>query len=92
MGEETRLEIQDHRLAGLYSDPTFQIVTYPDGQRVHFVTSLFDATVFGGTLCGSSEGLDWRWFLLDQLPSELLPYACLWLRDVLDGRGEVLIR
>ena len=39
--EETGLELEDERLVAVYSDPAFQVVSYPDGRNVHFVTCLF---------------------------------------------------
>lgn len=85
--EETALEVDVERLVGVYSDPTYQIVRYPDGRRVHFVTCLFTCRIASGELRGSEEGLDWRWFTVDGLPNGLLPYAERWLTDAL-GFGE----
>ena len=60
--EETRLRVDVARFVGLYSDPSFQIVRYPSGRKVHFVTSVFACQKAGGSLQGSEEGFDWRWF------------------------------
>ncbi|MCU0668756.1 MAG: NUDIX domain-containing protein, partial [Myxococcota bacterium] len=33
--EETGVRIEVGRLVGVYSDPTIQVIEYPDGRRVH---------------------------------------------------------
>ena len=81
--EETGLGVTVARLVGVYSDPAYQVVRYPDGRVVHFVTCLFDTWVASGTLNGSDEGLAWEWFAPDALPPDLLPYARVWLADAL---------
>jgi len=90
--EETALSVADERLVAVYSDPAFQIVRYPDGRAVHFVTCLFDCRVAGGALVGSSEGLDWAWFAPNALPAELTPYARVWLADALGGGAAAAVR
>ena len=92
--EETGLVVSVERLVGVYSDPAYQLVRYPDGRAVHFVTCLFACRRTGGRLRGSDEGLAWAWFPPASLPDGLLPYAAVWLRDALaaDGKGSVAIR
>ena len=90
--EETGLAVQVERLAGVYSDPAYQVVDYPDGQQVHFVTCLFVCHAEAGDLVGNDEGLTWQWFAPDALPDELLPYAGRWLADALSGRPEPAVR
>jgi len=90
--EETALAVADERLVAVYSDPAFQIVRYPDGRTVHFVTCLFDCRVAGGAFAGSDEGLEWAWFAPGALPGDLTPYARVWLRDVLNGGAAVVVR
>jgi ADP-ribose pyrophosphatase YjhB (NUDIX family) len=90
--EETALAVADVRLIAVYSDPAFQIVHYPDGRAVHFVTCLFACRAAAGTLVGSEEGLDWAWFAADSLPAELTPYARVWLGDALGAIGGVVVR
>mgnify|MGYP006272735753 FL=1 len=82
--EETALSVKIERLVGIYSDPTFQIVRYPDGSSVHFVTTLFDCSVHSGRLQGSDEGSAWGWFAPGALPNPLLPYTRKWIQDTLD--------
>lgn len=85
IAEETTLQASLDRLVAVYSDPTFQIVAYPDGRRIHFITTLFEAHVTAGNLDGSDEGDAWAWFHPDELPGNLLPYAQVWLRDAAPG-------
>jgi 8-oxo-dGTP diphosphatase len=87
--EETGLTVTVERLISLNSDPAFQIVAYPDGRRVQFVTALFACRVTGGTLQGSDEGVQWDWFAPDDLPEPLLPYARVWLADAATTSGPV---
>ena len=89
--EETGVEVEVVRLVALYSSPAHQIVTYPDGRRVHFVTSLFDCKVVGGALRGSDEGYEWGWFSPRALPKGLLSYARVWLDDALREQSTVIV-
>ena len=90
--EETALTVEVNRLIGVYSDPNFQIVDYPDGRRVHFVTCLFACRPQGGEFKGSVEGVEWGWFYPSSLPVELLPYARIWLGDALKPTISVVVR
>lgn len=90
--EETRLTVEVQRFVGLYSDPSYQIVQYPDGRAVHFVTSVFACRVTGGRLHGSDEGTEWAWFPPAALPSDMLPYARRWMGDVLKDRSDPVVR
>jgi len=89
--EETGLVVRIERLVSMNSDPAFQIVAYPDGRRVHFVTALFACRMTAGDLQGSDEGSAWDWFPPDALPEDLLPYARIWLADAAaDGSGPIV--
>lgn len=90
--EETRQEVEIERLVGVYSNPQFQVVRYPGGTSVHFVTSLFICRVQTGQLKGSDEGTAWEWFAPDMLPEPLLPYADRWLKDALAKRPRAVVR
>jgi 8-oxo-dGTP diphosphatase len=90
--EETRLDVEIERLIGLYSDPRYQIVRYPGGRAVHFVTSLFSCRLRGGRLEGSNEGMAWEWFAPEGLPEPLLPYAEVWLCDALSDQARTVVR
>jgi ADP-ribose pyrophosphatase YjhB (NUDIX family) len=89
--EETSLDVSIERLAGLYSDPQFQIVRPKGKAPVHFVTALFTCRVSEGELRGSSEGSAWKWFGAGSLPDRLLAYAERWLDGGLaDGSTPVV--
>jgi 8-oxo-dGTP diphosphatase len=90
--EETALSATVESVVGVYSDPAYMIVAYPDGRVVHFVTTLFRCRVSGGTLAGNDEGLDWGWFAPEALPDDLTAYARVWLGDALGGSGQVVVR
>jgi ADP-ribose pyrophosphatase YjhB (NUDIX family) len=90
--EETGLTVDVERLVGVYSDPAYQIVHYPDGRAIQFVTCLFACRLRGGNLQGSEEGTAWAWFSPASLPEDLTPYARIWLRDALSGQNRVVIR
>ena len=90
--EETALTATVERPVGVYSDPAYMVVAYPDGRVVHFVTTLFLCRVESGTLAGNEEGLEWSWFPADDLPDDLTAYARVWLADALGGLEAVVIR
>jgi 8-oxo-dGTP diphosphatase len=90
--EETALEVSVERLVGVYSDPAFQLVVYPDGRRVQFVTCVFVCRYASGELHGSAEGLAWGWFESEDLPAELLDYARAWLDDAQRPDATVVVR
>jgi 8-oxo-dGTP pyrophosphatase MutT (NUDIX family) len=90
--EETALTATVERSVGVYSDPAYMIVAYPDGRVVHFVTTLFLCRAEAGTLAGNDEGLDWGWFSADALPANLTSYARVWLADALSGQEQMIVR
>ncbi|HHP7239705.1 NUDIX domain-containing protein [Longibacter sp.] len=90
--EETRLRVDVARFVGLYSDPSFQIVRYPSGKTVHFVTSVFACRKAGGDLQGAEEGFEWRWFAPDGLPDVMPPYARHWIDDSLSKLNHPVVR
>jgi 8-oxo-dGTP pyrophosphatase MutT (NUDIX family) len=92
IAEETALTATVERVVGIYSDPAYMVVAYPDGRVVHHVTTLFVCRVQGGTLAGNDEGLAWDWFGPDALPADLTTYARVWLADALADRQEPLVR
>jgi 8-oxo-dGTP pyrophosphatase MutT (NUDIX family) len=90
--EETALTATVERAVGVYSDPAYMVVAYPDGRVVHFVTTLFLCRAEPGTLAGNDEGLAWGWFPADALPDDLTAYARVWLADALGDWEAVVIR
>ncbi len=92
VAEETGLEVDVLRFLAVHSDPATQVVAYPDGRRVHFVTCVFECLGKGGHFTGSNEGLEWRWFAPEALPHDLTPYAVVWLQDALADGPQVPVR
>lgn len=91
--EETGLQVKITRLIGVYSEPSSQIIRYPDGRVTHFVTCCFQAVVVSGepTVC-PPETLDLRYFPCDHLPSQILKMHPLWLADALAPTTQPFIR
>jgi 8-oxo-dGTP pyrophosphatase MutT (NUDIX family) len=90
--EETGLTVHAEGLIGVYSDPAYQVVAYPDGRRIHFVTCLFRCRASSSAVRGNDEGRAWEWFAPDALPASLLPYARVWLADAMQHRSRPFIR
>jgi ADP-ribose pyrophosphatase YjhB (NUDIX family) len=82
--EETGLEVEPLRLIGVYSAPDLgQIVTYPDGNVIHYVSSCFECAVTGGALVCGDESLEVGWFDPQRLPAELVPMHRVRIVDAL---------
>ncbi|WP_141433911.1 NUDIX hydrolase [Bacillus sp. 03113] len=91
--EETNLQIRIKKLIGVYSDPSSQVFKYPNGKKVHFITTCFLAEIVGGTLrCNSSESLAVQFFHKDNLPSDLLNMHPCWLDDAFANKEYSFIR
>jgi 8-oxo-dGTP pyrophosphatase MutT (NUDIX family) len=65
--EEASVHVQLTRIAGVFGgDPDFRM-TYSNGDEVAWVTTLFEATIVGGTPApGDDETLDVRWATFDE--------------------------
>jgi len=60
--EETGLEVKPTRLVGVYSGREFRF-TYPNGDQVNAVSTLFDCRIVGGRLQADGvESLEVRFF------------------------------
>ncbi|KHF38207.1 NUDIX domain-containing protein [Halalkalibacter okhensis] len=91
--EETNLDIRIKKLIGVYSDPSSQVFTYPNGKVVHFITTCFLAEITGGELrCNSSESLEIKFFEQQKLPQDLLKMHPRWLKDAIANRELAFIR
>lgn len=91
--EESGYVIEPLRLIGVYSDPSqHQIVRYPDGNVIHYVTIVLEGRVVSGepTLCDETRAL--RWVPTDQLPEPFVPNHRLRLQDALAGQVEGVVR
>src|SRR5574341_2195531 len=84
--EETGLSVEVVRLIGVYSDPRIQIVRYPDGNVVHYVSTLFACRIVAGELQTGEETLDLRFFDQPDLPDDLVPMHRIRIQDALANR------
>ena len=91
--EETGLEVEPLRLVGVYSDPAnHQIVTYPDGNVIHYVSVVFECAVRGGTLACGAESLDLGFFPSDALPADTLPISRIRIVDAVARQPGAFVR
>ena len=90
--EETGLTVRPRRIVGVYSDPTLQVVRYPDGNVWHYVSVCFECTVQGGVLTTCDETLALAYFVLRRLPRTLLRNHRLRIRDARPRRAAAVIR
>ncbi len=90
--EETGLTVEVDRLVGVYSDPKFQIVRYPDGNVVHYVSTLYACRILAGTLQTCDETLDLKFFDPARLPADLLPMHRVRIQDAMVGNPAAFIR
>jgi 8-oxo-dGTP pyrophosphatase MutT (NUDIX family) len=68
--EEAGVTVALGRLLGVFGGPEFRI-TYPNGDQVSYVTTVFDATVTAGTPGpDGDETSDVRWWPSEALPTE----------------------
>ncbi len=91
--EETGLDVEPLRLIGVYSDPVnHQVITYPDGNVIHYVSAVFECTIRGGALACGVESLELGFFPPDALPADTLPISRIRIADAITGRVEAFIR
>ena len=90
--EETGLTVDVVRLVGVYSDPKLQIVRYPDGNVVHYVSTLYACQILAGTLQTCDETLDLKFFDPAHLPEDLLPMHRVRIRDAMANSPAAFIR
>ncbi len=91
--EETGLVVEPLRLIGVYSDPAnHQVVTYPDGNVIHYVSSVFECAVRGGALACGAESLELGYFAPDALPDDTLAISRIRIVDAVACRVEAFVR
>lgn len=91
--EETGLEVEPVRLVGIYSDPAFMHVTFPNGDQAHLVSATFECRVVGGRLrADGEESLEVAYFAPDSLPQDLVCDHGIRIEDALSGREAAFIR
>jgi 8-oxo-dGTP diphosphatase len=91
--EETGLEVEPVRLVGLYSDPAFMHVTFPNGDQAHLVSATFECRIVSGSLrADGEESLDVAFFSPEALPEDLLGDHGTRIQDALSGREAAVFR
>ena len=91
--EETGLEVAPIRVVGVYSSPAHgQIVTYPDGNVIHYVSTSLECRVVGGTLACGVESMELGWFDPEDLPAEVMPMHRIRIRDALALQIHAFVR
>jgi 8-oxo-dGTP pyrophosphatase MutT (NUDIX family) len=90
--EETGLLVTVLRLVGVYSEPTLQVVRYPDGNVWHYVNVCFECAVRSGELTTCDETLALRYVAPARLPATLLPNHRIRIRDARAHRAAAFIR
>jgi ADP-ribose pyrophosphatase YjhB (NUDIX family) len=90
--EETGLVVEVERLIGVYSDPSFQVVRYNDGNVVHYINTLMSCRIVGGTLRTCDESLELQFFDPAHLPDDVLRTHRIRIQDATTNRPEGFIR
>ncbi len=91
--EETGLEVDPVRLIGVYSDPVHhQVVSYPDGNVIHYVSSVFECVVRAGALECGEESLELGWFHPEALPEDMMLISTIRIRDALARQVGAFVR
>ncbi|HLK12864.1 MAG TPA: NUDIX domain-containing protein [Candidatus Binatia bacterium] len=91
--EETGLEVEPVRLIGVYSAPEHhQIVTYPDGNVTHYVSTVLECVIVGGRLACGPESLALAWHDPDALGEEVMPVVRIRIRDALAREAAAFVR
>ena len=90
--EETGLKAEVLRLIGVYSDPQMQIVRYPDGNVVHYISALLECRILGGSLQTCDETLDLKFFDPGDPPGDLVPMHRIRIRDAMANTPAAFVR
>lgn len=90
--EETGLVVEVDRLVGVYSEPSFQIFRYRDGNVVHYINTLMTCRIVGGTLQTCDESLELKFFDPARLPGDMLRTHRIRVEDAIANRCEGFIR
>ena len=90
--EETGLTVEVVRLIGVYSDPQLQIVRYPDGNVVHYISTLYACRILAGSLQTCDETLDLNFFDPAHLPDDLLPMHRIRIQDAMANSPGAFVR
>lgn len=90
--EETGLDVQIMRIVGVYSDPRYQMVSYPDGRGVHYISTVFECQIVGGALTTSPETLELGFFDPYDLPADIVPLHVIRIQDAMKRQEAAFIR
>jgi ADP-ribose pyrophosphatase YjhB (NUDIX family) len=90
--EETGLDVRIIRCVGVYSDPRLQMVSYPDGRGVHYISTVFECQITGGTLTLSPETLELGFFDPYDLPADIVPSHVIRIQDAMKRQEAAFIR
>lgn len=91
--EETGLEVEPMRLIGIYSDPEFLHITYPNGDQAQFVSTTMECRIVGGQpRADGEESLEVGFFDPDALPSTVVCDHAIRIEDLLANGDEPVIR
>jgi 8-oxo-dGTP pyrophosphatase MutT (NUDIX family) len=90
--EETGLTVTPRRVVGIYSDPSLQIVRYPNGMVWHYVNVCFECAVRDGELTTCDETLALDWFGAGRLPAPMLENHVIRIRDARRRRPAAFVR
>ena len=91
--EETGLQVRVVRLSGVYSAPDEQVVVYPSGEAVQFVTCVFLCRVEGGRLRPDGDEVDQAEFReAGQAPKGAMAAARRWAADALGSAAGPAVR
>lgn len=67
--EETGLTASSWNFVTMLSGQEF-LYTYPNGDQIYNVSAVYVARGISGELCSDHEGLELRWFEMDDLPAD----------------------
>ena len=70
--EETRLEVGETSLFGVFSGPELYY-KYPNGDEVDNVTIVYLSRDFTGEIQLNGEHTEWGWFSAEEIPEDLSP-------------------
>lgn len=90
--EETGWRVEVIGLLGIYSDPEFQTHTYPDGNVVQFVATVFEALAIENTGTRDDESLSVQFFSQHELPEQLMRTSRPQIADALSTVHRPFIR
>lgn len=70
--EETRLNVKDMSLFGVFSGPELYY-KYPNGDEVYNVTIVYLSRDWHGEVVINEEHTEWKWFTVSEIPEDLSP-------------------